>query len=83
MKHNHITVTPSPQDLLRLPLANAGVYTLTDAQIVHTRAQIYSLNANHVKGWKWRTTKLPHMVMKKTKLVRHSSLFTLLVWRVA
>lgn len=84
----HNRTLPSTNDLLALPLANAGVYVLTEREVITTRTRIYQLNGNHVHGWKWRTAKLSHMEERRTrggkvKLVPSKDLFTLLVWRVA
>lgn len=64
---------PSMGDIMRLPVAVAGRYDMTEAELGALRQRIYSLNHNHVRRWKWRTAKLP---------AGKRGLFTLIVWRV-
>lgn len=70
---NTITALPSAHDLTRLPVAESGVYTLTAEQITTLRGRIYKLNADNVRGWRWRSTKMP----------AGKGMFTLLVWRLS
>lgn len=70
---NTITALPTVTDLKRLPVAEAGRYHLTDKQIRTLRQRIYRLNADNVRGWRWRSTKFP----------ASPGLYTLLVWRLA
>ena len=65
--------SPSIQDIMRLPLAEAGRYAMKRHEIETLRARIYSLNKSHVKGWRWRTTCIP---------TGRRNEFNLIVWRV-
>lgn len=69
---NTITTLPTQQDLMRLPVAESGSYTLTAQQVSTLRQRIYKINHNNVRGWCWRTAKFPV----------GNGLFTLLVWRL-
>lgn len=64
---------PSMADIQRLPLAVHGSYEMTDDEVQWLRSRIYSLNKSHVKGWRWRTSRLP--AGKRNR-------FNLIVWRV-
>lgn len=70
--HNLPTNPPTNTDILNLPLAEGGTYLLDEQQITLLRSRLYQLNANNVRGWKWRTT----------RLFRTGDRSVLLVWRV-
>lgn len=70
--HNLPTNPPTTDQLLSLPLAEGGTYLLTEQEITLLRSRLYQLNANNVRGWKWRTT----------RLFRTKDRSVLLVWRV-
>ena len=70
--HNLPTNPPTTDQLLSLPLAEGGTYLLTEQEIQTLRSRLYNLNANNVRGWKWRTT----------RLFRTKDRSVLLVWRV-
>lgn len=69
---NTVTDVPSTQELMSLPIAESGSYMLTEQQIATLRHRLYKLNADNVRGWRWRSTKIP--VGK--------GVFNLLVWRL-
>ena len=59
---------PGQDRLETIPLARAGEFELSEREMKTLRSRIYSLNKNHVHGWRWRT-------------LRDGSY--LLVWRIA
>ena len=70
---NTITALPSAHDLTCLPVAESGSYTLTAEQVATLRGRIYKLNADNVRGWRWRSAKMP----------AGKGMFTLIVWRLS
>ena len=70
---NTITTLPSTNDLTRLPIAESGSYTLNAQQVSTLRQRIYRLNKDNVRGWRWRSAKMP----------AGKGMFTLLVWRLS
>ena len=70
---NTITTLPSTNDLTRLPVAESGSYTLNAQQISTLRQRIYKLNKDNVRGWRWRSAKVPI----------GKGMFTLIVWRLS
>jgi hypothetical protein len=47
--------TPTMQDVMDLPTADAGVYMMTEREIKTLRSRIYGLNKDNAFGWRWRT----------------------------
>jgi hypothetical protein len=68
---NTVTEIPNKQELLNLPLAESGSYMLTEKQIATLRRRLYNLNADNVRGWRWRST----------KTYAGKGMYNLLVWR--
>lgn len=50
-----LRVAPSDRDIMRIPVARAGEYELSEKEIKLVRSRIYSLNKNNAAGWRWRT----------------------------
>lgn len=70
---NTITTLPTTLELTHLPVAESGSYTLNAQQVSTLRQRIYKLNADNVRGWRWRSAKVPI----------GKGMFTLIVWRLS
>lgn len=69
---NNVSDLPTNQELKTLPVAESGVYLLTQKQAATLRQRIYKLNSDNVAGWKWRSM-LAHAGRGKVLLT---------VWRI-
>lgn len=49
------TTMPTDREIMRIPLARAGEYEVSDREVKLIRSRIYSLNKNNVAGRRWRT----------------------------
>jgi hypothetical protein len=70
--NNTPTDLPTNQELKTLPVAESGVYLLTQKQAATLRQRIYKLNGDNVAGWKWRSMLVP---------IGHGKVL-LTVWRI-
>lgn len=46
---------PTDKEIMRIPLARAGEYEVSDREVKLIRGRIYGLNKNNVAGRRWRT----------------------------
>ena len=70
--NNTPTDLPTNQELKTLPVAESGVYLLTQKQAATLRQRIYKLNGDNVAGWKRRSMLAP---------IGHGKVL-LTVWRI-
>jgi hypothetical protein len=70
--NNTPTDLPTNQELKTLPVAESGVYLLTQKQAATLRQRIYKLNSDNIAGWKWRSMLAP---------IGHGKVL-LTVWRI-
>lgn len=54
---------PSEADILRIPLAKAGEYDLTDKEVKTLRGRLYSINKHNVAGFRYRTMREGRLLM--------------------
>ena len=69
---NNVSDLPTNQELKTLPVAESGVYLLTQKQAATLRQRIYKLNSDNIAGWKWRSMLVP---------IGHGKVL-LTVWRI-
>jgi hypothetical protein len=69
---NNVSDLPTNQELKTLPVAESGVYLLTQKQAATLRQRIYKLNSDNIAGWKWRSMLAP---------IGHGKVL-LTVWRI-